>query len=191
MKISKALQERIDRVVKEKIEIVAYNSQWVNSFKKEAIFLKNKFPKIIKRIEHFGSTAVPGLAAKPVVDILVEITTFKEVREKIVPVLTVLGYDYFWRPEFDKPPMYAWFIKRDKKGHRSHHIHMVKKNSKLWERLYFRDYLRKYPQVAKKYGELKTALVSKYANDREKYTKEKTEFVMKITEKAKRYYKKI
>lgn len=187
MKISKALQKKIDRVVKEKVEIVAYNQQWVNSFKKEAIFLENKFPTIIKRIEHFGSTAVPGLAAKPVVDMLVEIMSFKEVKEKIVPVLESLGYDYFWRPEFDRPPMYAWFIKRNKKGHRTYHIHMVKKNSKLWERLYFRDYLRKYPQVAKKYGELKTALVTKYANDRIKYTKMKTEFVMKVTEKAKRH----
>lgn len=186
MKIGKDLQKRIDKVVKEKIDIVSYNPRWTRSFSDEARFLQNKFPKIIKRIEHFGSTAVPNLSAKPIVDMLIEVTSLKEVKKKIVPALIALGYDYFWRPEIDKPPMYAWFIKRDKEGNRTHHLHMVEKDSKLWERLYFRDYLREHPETAREYQKLKTHLVTQYPNDREKYTKEKTEFIVTVTKKAKR-----
>ena len=190
MRISKALQKRIDKVIKENIDIVPFNPQWVNLFKEEAKCLKDKFPFLIKRIEHFGSTAIPNLSAKPVVDMLIEVTSFKEVKKKIVPALTALGYDYFWRPEIDKPPMYAWFIKRDKNGKRTHHLHMVEKDSTLWDRLYFRDYLREHPKTAREYEKLKTHLATEYPNDREKYTKAKTEFIVSVTEKAKRVYKK-
>lgn len=190
MKISKVLQKRIKKVVKEEIDIVSYDPRWTDRFSEEAEFLKKKFPAIIKRIEHFGSTAVPNISSKPVVDMLVEISSLKEVKEKVVPVLTTLGYDYFWRPEIDSPPMYAWFIKRDKDGKRTHHIHMVEANSGLWDRLYFRDYLREYPKVAKEYEELKTALAGLYPHDREKYTKAKTRFIVSVTKKAKLLYKK-
>ena len=104
MKISKKLQEKIDRVVKEDVDIVPYDPAWATKFEKESAFLKKKFPKIIKRIEHFGSTSIPGLSAKPVVDMLIEITNYGDVKKEIVPVLESLGYDYFWRPEIDKPP---------------------------------------------------------------------------------------
>ena len=185
MKISKTLQRRIQQAVSEKIDIVSYDPGWPKSFDEEKRFLKNKFPKIIKHIEHFGSTAVPGLSAKPVIDILIEVTSFKDVKKSIVPYLESLGYDYFWRPEIDKPPMYPWFIKRNKQGERTHHLHMVRKNSKLWDRILFRDYLREFPNEAEKYGRLKTAISKKYPTDREAYTKAKTEFVVFATEKAK------
>ncbi|MFH1971467.1 MAG: GrpB family protein [Patescibacteria group bacterium] len=153
-------------------------------FEKEAIFLKKSFPSVIGRIEHFGSTSVPGLSAKPIIDILVEVKTYRETKKLIVPKLTSLGYEYFWRPEFDKPPMYAWFIKRNKKGKRTHHIHMVRKDSKFWERIYFRDYLRKHPKIAKKYADLKINLARKYSNDRINYTRKKTDFITAVTKKA-------
>jgi len=188
MRTSRALQDKINRVVKEEISIVAYNPNWNIMFRNEAEFLKKKFPDIIKRVEHFGSTAVPGLSAKPVVDLLVEVTNFKDVKKEIVPVLENLGYDYFWRPEIDKPPYYAWFIKRDRKGIRTHHIHMVKEDSKLWDRLYFRDYLRERPEIVAEYQKLKIEASKKYSNDREAYTKSKTNFITKVTEEAKKYY---
>ena len=136
-------------------------------------------------IEHFGSTAVPGLSAKPIVDMLIEVSSLKEAKKEIVPVLKSFGYDYFWRPEIDRPPMYAWFIKRNLTGNRTHHLHMVEASSKLWDGLYFRDYLREHPKIAPQYGKLKTELSKKFPNDREAYTKAKTEFVFSITEKAK------
>jgi len=82
---------------------------------------------LIRRIEHFGSTAIPGLAAKPVVDMLVEVSSLRAARTEIAAVLRSQGYDYFWRPSFgdDVPPWYAFFIKRARNGIRTHHIHMI------------------------------------------------------------------
>lgn len=185
MNAKKTLEERVAEAVREDVAIVPYNPEWPEMFIKEADYIRSALPaSIIRRIEHFGSTAVPGLAAKPIIDILVEVSSLDETKEKIVPVLENAGYDYFWRPEFDGPPFYAWFIKRDAERIRTHHIHMVEASSKLWERLYFRDYLRDFPEEAEQYSRLKISLAEKYPNDRIAYTKGKTEFVVSITKKA-------
>ena len=186
MKISKELQEKIDRVTKEEVSIVPYDPAWINKFEEESDFLKKRFPRIIKRVEHFGSTSVPGLSAKPIVDMLIEVSSYKDVKREIVPVLESLGYDYFWRPSIDKPPYYTWFIKRDSKGIRTHHLHMVIAGSELWDRLYFRDYLKAHPETAKEYEDLKVRLSKENPNDRSAYTKAKTDFVVAVTKKAKK-----
>lgn len=188
--MDKRTKKRIEELVKEEISIVPYNPAWPKTFKEEAAFLRKKLPKsLVKRIEHFGSTAVPGLSAKPIIDILVEVASLKETKKQIVPLLTAEGYEYFWRPAIgDEPPYYAWFIKRNAAGHRTHHIHMVEADSKLWDRLYFRDYLRQFPAKAKDYDKLKGSLSEKYPNDRVAYTKQKSDFVVSVTEKAKGYY---
>ena len=146
-------------------------------------FLLNFFPKklfcfirsqidIIKRIEHFGSTAIPNIPSKPIIDLLVEVSSLDETKKKVVPILEAAeGYEYVWRPTIGmKPPWYAWFIKRDDTGKRTPHIHMIEKDFKMWERLLFRDYLRELPDYANKYGELKEKLSREYPNDRQKYT---------------------
>lgn len=189
MKIRDELKKRIERAVNEKIDIVPYDPKWKTMFQQEAEFLKKKFPTIIKKVEHIGSTVIPNLSAKPIIDMLIEVTSFKEVKKNIVPALISLGYDYFWRPEIDKPPMYAWFIKRNSDKKRTHHLHMIKTNSKLWERLLFRNYLREFKSVAKNYEKIKKDLAKKHPNDREKYTKAKSDFIQLITHKAKKYYK--
>ena len=188
MRINKELQNRIDKAVKEEVNIVPYNPKWPSIFEKESEFLKQSFPSVISRIEHFGSTSIPNLVSKPIIDMLVEVTSYKDTKREIVPKLVSLGYEYFWRPIFDKPPMYAWFIKRNQKGERTHHIHMVEKDSELWDRTCFRDYLRSHPQVAKEYGNLKTKLAKDYPNDRITYTNKKTDFIAAVTNKAKKEY---
>lgn len=190
------LKQKINRVTKEAVDIVPYNPIWFQLFQEEKEHLLLCLPKkLIKRIEHFGSTSVPGLSAKPIIDILVEVTSLKETRDKVVPILESQGYDYFWRPSFgdDIPPFYAWFIKRDDKGKRTHHIHMIENNTSFaeyWDRLLFRDYLIEYPETAKEYEKLKSLLSNKFKNDRIAYTKSKTEFIQRITQKAKECYKK-
>lgn len=189
--MDKSLKQRVEELVREEIAIATYNPRWPSLFKKESAFLRRKLSKkLVKRIEHFGSTAVPGLSAKPIIDILVEVSSLGETKKQIVPILESEGYEYFWRPAFgdNGPPYYAWFIKRNSKGERMHHIHMVEANSKLWDRLYFRDYLREFPAEAKRYDELKRTLSRKYPNDRVKYTKAKTDFIISVTKKAKQYY---
>lgn len=184
-----SLEERIRRVTSEEVEIVDYDPEWPQSFAREKEHLLASLPPgIIARIEHFGSTAVPGLPAKPIVDLLVEVRDLAEVRERVVPLLEAQGYEYFWRPTFgdDGEPWYAWFIKRDVVGKRTHHIHMVEAGfTEHWDRLLFRDRLIAHPGVALEYARLKRQLAAAAA-DRVGYTAAKAEFIERVTAEAKR-----
>jgi GrpB-like predicted nucleotidyltransferase (UPF0157 family) len=183
------LAERIERITREHVSIVSYDPKWPALFEEEKNHLLSCLPReLIGRIEHFGSTAIPGMAAKPVVDILVEVTSLEETKARIVPILEAREYEYFWRPSHgdDIPPFYAWFIKRNPAGIRTHHIHMVEKDFEQWDRLLFRDYLIEHPDVAREYESLKVDLARIYPNDRVAYTNGKTEFVIRITQLAKK-----
>jgi len=182
-------QEKIAFLVSEEITIAEYDPRWPALFEQEAAFLRKTIPpNLITRIEHFGSTAVPGLPAKPIIDILVEVVSLKQAQRQIVPILEGEGYEYFWRPVFgDDPPCYAWFIKRNANGVRTHHIHMVEQDSPLWERLCFRDYLRAFPDEAARYSLLKRSLANAFPRDRVTYTEKKTDYIASVTRRAKEY----
>ena len=186
-------EQRVRRVIREEVAIAPYDPAWVESSRREREHLRSCLPTdLIRRIEHFGSTAVPGLAAKPIVDILVKVTDLEETRARIAPLLESQGYDYFWRPTHgdDGPPFYAWFIKRDpQNGVRTHHIHMVERDFvEHWDRLLFRDYQIEHPEVAKEYEALKKHLAVRTSHDRVAYTQGKTQFILKVTERAKRHF---
>lgn len=185
--MKKTLEQRIEEVVREEVSIVPYDPRWPASFDDEARCLRRRLPEsLVARIEHIGSTAVPGLAAKPIVDILVGVKSLEEAREQVPALLEAEGYDYFWRT--DVAPPYMWFIRRDAEGRRTHHVHVVGEDSELWERLYFRDYLREFPDEARRYEQLKRSLCERHPNDRAAYTVGKAEYVRAVTEGAKRYY---
>jgi GrpB-like predicted nucleotidyltransferase (UPF0157 family) len=185
------LQERVQRAVQEDVGIVPYDPRWPGLFRREAEHLRSCLPAaLIRRIEHFGSTAVPGLAAKPIVDMLVQVTSLRAAQTEIAPRLKAQGYDYFWRPSFgeDVPPWYAFFIKRDHRGIRTHHIHMVTGRRIFqahWERLLFRDHLMAHPRIARAYERLKIELAAAHPNDRAGYTNGKTAFIQRIAAQAK------
>ena len=177
------LQEKVARVLRDRIDVVAYDPAWPGMFEAEKAHLRACLPgDMVGRIEHFGSTAVPGLAAKPVVDVLVEVWDLEATKTRIAPILEAQGYDYFWRPTFgdSTPPFYAWFIKRDGEGHRTHHIHMVEPDFSHWERLDFRDYLREHPEAVREYGEIKMRLAREHPDDRIAYTEAKGEFIERV-----------
>ena len=179
-------EERIRRVIQEDVAIVPYDPSWPEQFLLEKAHLESCLPSdLIKRVEHFGSTAVPGLAAKPISDILVEVTDLEATKRRIVPVLESQGYDYFWRPTLgdDVPPFYAWFIKRHPVTRaRTHHIHMVERQfAEHWDRLLFRDYLVQHAETAREYGALKRQLAAAHPNDRVAYARGKTEFITRVT----------
>ncbi len=188
-----SFEEKLKRVLAERVSLAPYSGQWPELFRSEAKHLSACLPSdLVGRIEHFGSTAVPGLIAKPIVDLLVEVTSLAETKIQIAPVLESQGYDYFWRPTFgdDGEPFYAWFIKRDKlSGVRTHHIHMVEHGFYgHWERLLFRDFLIEHPRVADDYGRLKELLITSLSGDRVEYTKGKTDFIVAVTRQAKELY---
>lgn len=189
-RLPETLEEKIARVLADRIELTPYNPEWPRLFEEEKARLFSIAPKgLLLRVEHIGSTAVPGLAAKPVVDILATTTSLDLVKQTLVPAMEAQGCDYFWRPTHgdDGPPWYAWFIRRDHDGQRTHHIHVVEDTPDFaghHERLLFRDYLRTHPEVAAAYGEVKTRLAAEFRSDRVQYTQGKGAFIAQVMREA-------
>jgi GrpB-like predicted nucleotidyltransferase (UPF0157 family) len=158
------------------IEIVPYDGSWLARFadEREAL-VKVLRPWLFGPIEHVGSTAVPGLAAKPVIDIMAGVETLEASRAAIARLET-LGYCYF--PY--KPEVMHWFCKPSQKM-RTHHLHLVPVHSALWaERLRFRDALRADTELARAYAELKLELAARFRDDREAYTEAKAPFIRAV-----------
>jgi GrpB-like predicted nucleotidyltransferase (UPF0157 family) len=161
------------------VHIVKYDAGWLAQYEEMADWLRENIPPaILLNIEHIGSTAIPGMPAKPVIDILLEVPSFTKARRALIPVFNRPDCEYW---EYDGHPV---FIKRKEfLGTRTHHIHVALAGS-LRDRVAFRDYLRSYPGEAKRYADLKYELAERYRNDRETYTNEKARFVREITDKA-------
>ena len=184
-------EDSIRRLVQEQVAIAPYDPRWPAAFAAERAHLLALLPPdLIRRVEHFGSTAVPGLSAKPIIDILVEVTDLEATKARIVQILDAQCYEYLWRPTHgdDGPPFYAWFIKRDAAtGARTHHIHMVESSfSDHWRRLLFRDYLIAHPEVAREYEALKHRLAADHQSDRVAYTRGKTAFIEAVMSRVER-----
>ncbi len=168
----------------EHVVVVGYDSRWPTLFEAAARWLRETLgTDLVLDVEHFGSTAIPGMPAKPVIDMLVLVPSFERALHEAVPKLEAEGWDYIWR--YDRPPGHMMFIQKlAPQGPRTHHLHMATREHKLWERLYFRDYLIQHPNEAQKYADLKRELAEKFANDREAYTNAKGEYIQQITEQA-------
>jgi GrpB-like predicted nucleotidyltransferase (UPF0157 family) len=168
------------RMREEPISLVAYDHAWPGRFQDERAELARVLgPWLTGPIEHIGSTAIPGLLAKPVIDIMAGVADLASSRPARAAVAT-LGYMYFpYRPE-----VMHWFCKPSP-AHRTHHLHLVPIGSPLWvDRIAFRDYLRSQPEAAAEYAVLKRQLAARYAFDREAYTDGKSAFVATILERA-------
>lgn len=184
-----SLEQKLRRALDERIEVVAYDSAWPARYMSESARLQTFFPAgSIRRAEHIGSTAVPGLAAKPIIDILIGVDDFGFVVDEVAPRMEAAGYDYFFRPAFgDDGPRYPWFIGRAPSGARVSHIHVVlNEDGPQWDRVIFRDHLRRHDDVAREYAALKRDLATRYASDREAYTLAKTAFITNAIAAAKR-----
>jgi GrpB-like predicted nucleotidyltransferase (UPF0157 family) len=152
---------------------------WLGEFHRMKRQLQANFPEAVGRIEHYGSTAIPGVPAKPTIDILVETPSFDVARRVLVPGLA----DPEW--EFWVYADHMIFIKRGEfSGPRTHHVHVAPAGHRLWEGLVFRDYLAANPDAAREYAVLKRELSARYQTDREAYTRAKTEFIRGILNRA-------
>ncbi len=130
-------------------------------------------------VEHVGSTAVPGMLAKPVIDIMFGIKTLDDAKPAI-KVLEQYGYQYW--PY--KTAVMHWFCKPNA-AVRTHHLHLVPFESALWhERIKFREILRSNPAIAAQYATLKRELAAAYPDDREAYTQQKWPFIQQILQRA-------
>jgi GrpB-like predicted nucleotidyltransferase (UPF0157 family) len=162
------------------VEIVLYDPAWPIRFGEEADVLQSALaPWLVAKLEHIGSTAIPGLAAKPVIDIMAGVKTLAESRPAIAAAATA-GYHY----EPYQVELEHWFCKPSL-AFRTHHLHLVPFGSPPWFRpLAFRDYLRAHPAVATEYETLKRGLAQEHRLDREQYTQAKTPFIDHVTDIA-------
>lgn len=186
MTIGSKGHDRMLELLHERVTVSAYDPRWPALYAEEEKYLHETLPAdLVKRIAHIGSTAVPGCSAKPVIDIQVEVTSSARVKAEVVPLLQGHGYEFIWRPSIgEHAAFYAWFIKRNGDGHRTHHIHMVEPDQASEDRIVFRDHLRTHPHDLHRYETLKQALSTVYPNDRASYTKGKTDFIASIVRQA-------
>lgn len=165
-----------------------HNKKWVELFEKEKKLLQKTFGDIIIAIEHIGSTAIPGIPAKPIIDMNIGVKSLRTallMKKKFKEV----GYEH--RPfnpgrtpgELKYQELYA----KGPESKRTHYAHVTVYNSNDWNRdLLFRDYLRKHRGQANQYANLKKKLEEKFANDRYHYTKAKVNFIRDIIKRAER-----
>ncbi|RYE27379.1 MAG: GrpB family protein [Sphingobacteriaceae bacterium] len=168
------------------IEISQYDSNWPKLYEEERQLIeKNIDPTLFSRIEHFGSTSVPGLSSENTIDILMAVEFEDTSTHEIIEQMKKIGYEFNWQNEGANNHMV--FIKgydpEDPKQ-QTYHIHAAPENHSLWNRIHFRNYLITHPEVAQVYEELKKSLANKYKHERVEYRIAKTEFIKEITDKS-------
>jgi len=162
------------------VEIAEYDPAWPALYERERDLIAGALDDLVVAIEHVGSTAVSGLGAKPIIDMMIGVRALVD-GERCVRRLEELGYEY--KGEFGIPG--RLYFRKIVEGKRRYQIHMVEAGSDFWERhLLFRDYLREHPEEAHDYYELKVRLAAEFGTDREGYTEAKTEFIRSMEAKA-------
>ncbi len=166
---------------KANIAVVPYQSDWKELFEQEADLLRSALGEKALRIEHIGSTSIPGMAAKSIIDIMVAVVSLPEAT-KLIPVVEALGYEY--KPH-DTIPERVYFAKEHTPEYRTHHLNFTQQESGFWKnQIAFRDYLRTHSQIAAEYGDLKKRLAEIYAHTHQLDRDGKTEFVTRVLELA-------
>lgn len=164
-----------------------YNPAWPEWYAEEKTNLERLIgAESIARISHYGSTSVPGLTAKPTVDILLEITEDTNV-SKLIDALSSPEYICLNPPDMPTPPPHLMFLKgylSDGFAEKVYHIHVRYLGDP--DELYFRDFLIAHPETALEYAALKTRLHKGFEHDRDGYTDAKTAFIREVTEKARK-----
>ena len=179
-----ATQGRLIFVVVEPVHIVAYDPSWPTLFAKERNVILGAVGQWVEEVEHVGSTAIRGLDAKPVIDLMVGLKSMADASLCVEP-LTSLGYSYWAEgAQSHHHHLFVRFVDSAMSA-RTHNLHLVESGGQYWkERLLFRDYLRKHPETAKEYAGLKYRLATLYRDDREAYTAAKADFISEVVCRA-------
>jgi GrpB-like predicted nucleotidyltransferase (UPF0157 family) len=164
------------------VTIADYDPQWPILFESEKAAILSLIGHVVVAVEHVGSTAVPGLGAKPIIDIMVAVRYLADAQECVGPLQSI-GYKYI--PEHEASIPERRFFRKPPHGTRAFHLHMVKLTSDFWKRhLLFRDYLRTHRKEAQRYYQLKKELAAKFGLDRDAYTDAKASFIESVLCKA-------
>ncbi len=161
------------------VRLVPYSAEWRQYFELEKNSLLSVLGTTILDIQHVGSTSIPGMPSKPIIDIAIAVADFEQARV-CIPLIEPLGYEY--KGEFGIPRRH-YFVKGDP---RTFHIHMSEITSDEWQNtLFFRDYLRHHADLSDEYAGLKYKLAQRYPLDREAYLQGKADFIQRIIRLAK------
>jgi GrpB-like predicted nucleotidyltransferase (UPF0157 family) len=167
------------------VVLVRHNPKWAHSFSRESKALQKVFGKDALDIQHVGSTAIPGILAKPIIDIALIVSSLHKVR-RYTKKLQILGYTL----KKNDPRTERLFFTKGSEERRTHYLHIGEYGSGYAEdMILFRNYLRKYKNAVKKYSELKSKLAKQYQHTRAMYTARKEKFVKEIVEKAEKSLK--
>ncbi len=169
------MDDSLERAIRERVEIVAYDGRWAEMFAVERERLRGLCPEL-GAVEHVGSTAVVGMSAKPVVDVMGAVASM-EVADVLVERLCGKG-GYVTSAEFNAMLKDRRWLMRHAEGRRTHHLHLVGAGSEAWRRtILFRDLLRRDGELARAYEEKKRELAQAMGADREEYTAAKGAFI--------------
>jgi GrpB-like predicted nucleotidyltransferase (UPF0157 family) len=169
--------ESLEQAIHEQIALKAYDPRWPALFRAEQARLLSLFRHMLA-IEHIGSTAVEGMTAKPIIDMMAGVATM-QMAEALCESLCHNGYTT--SAEFNASLTDRKWFMRHAGGHRTHHLHVVVYEGAVWkERLKFRDALRTNAELAARYVQLKQRVAMEHEHDREAYTRAKTAFVQAV-----------
>lgn len=160
--------------------VVPYDPQWAELYELERDEIQAAFQAsdLSAEFHHIGSTSVPGLAAKPIVDMMIVVASAEDAIRAITPIVHK-GYTCFGEEQI---PGRIYFHRH---SYNPFHLHLyVRGNPEAQRHQFFCAYLRKYPETAQAYAALKEGLAEKFHNDRPAYTEAKTEFIRGIDAKA-------
>jgi GrpB-like predicted nucleotidyltransferase (UPF0157 family) len=162
------------------VELRSYQPEWESQYEAEVEYLESVAGERFLDYEHVGSTAVEGLAAKPVIDLLAVVSDLDEASE-LVTVLDDGGYSYRPNDGVDD----RLFFAKGPRTNRTHYLSVCERTSDCYrEQVAFRDYLRSNPEVAAEYERLKRDLAAEHSEDRSAYTERKSEFVERVLVRA-------
>ncbi|MBP1080524.1 MULTISPECIES: GrpB family protein [Bacillus] len=163
------------------VTLVPYNPEWEEMFNVDKMKLYGVLGNLFLEIEHVGSTSIPGMCAKPIIDIAIAVNDFSVIDEVVIEELTRVGYEYVPKKDFPQRK----FFRRGQWGAGTHHLHMFEKDSDEWvNMILFRNYLRTHSDVANDYLLQKKQLARKH--ERIAYTKHKAPFIEGIIKEARK-----
>lgn len=158
--------------------VAAYDPRWPRMFEREAARIREATDDVLTAVEHVGSTAVPGLAAKAIIDILAGVRRLADADRCIAP-LEGVGYDYV--PAYEEFIPARRYLRKGPPDTRTHHLHVVEEGGAFWqETLAFRDALRLRPDLARAYEDLKHRLARRWSQDSWAYTEAKAPFIRSV-----------
>jgi GrpB-like predicted nucleotidyltransferase (UPF0157 family) len=166
-----------------RIEVLDHDPAWSAMFEQERLRVQAALGPIVVTVEHVGSTAVPGLAAKPIIDLLVGVRSLPEARVSCVEPLQALRYRYM--AEYESWLPNEMLFRKGVPGPWTHHVHLMEPTCSRWEEFtLIRDYLRHHQEVASAYADLKRALALVFIDDIAGYRNAKAPFIEAVMARA-------